>query len=208
MQRNDENTSLDSWNIDQQPPSGKNHTRRNPAQSRQYRETQLSTGNTEYERRNPAQSRQYRKIERNPAQYQRYRRNPAQSRQYRETQPSPGNTEYEIVAGGIFIWRDVEVRKKRREKKPRVQLKAVKCGQGGIINQGTNQQHAIISTKKHSIEPGIKHSICQPPRAGTTKLRIATETLQSAKTSPTICTIRKNTTTPPTTSIANLHLNR
>ena len=77
---------------------------RNPAQSWQYRETQLSTSNTEYEKKPgivPA-------IQRNPA--------------FR-----PGNIKYEIaVASGVFIWRDIKVKRKRKEKKLHIQLKAVK----------------------------------------------------------------------------------
>ena len=153
MQRNNENTSLDSQNVDQESLSGKNRIReetrpspgniekpslvlaiqRNPAQSWQYRETQLSIGNTKYEKKPgivPA-------IQRNPA-------------------FKPGNIKYEIaVASGVFIWRDVEVRRKRKEKKPHIRLKAVKRGQDGVNNQGTNQQHAIILTKNTRLNPEL-----------------------------------------------------
>ena len=160
MQRNNENTSLDSQNVDQESPSRKNRIReetrpspgntekpslvlaiqRNPAQSWQYKETQLSTSNTEYEKKPgivPA-------IQRNPA-------------------FGPGNIEYEIaVASGVFIWRDVEVRRKRKEKKPHIQLKAVKRGQDGVNNQGTNSHHAIISTKNTQSNPESSIAFASP----------------------------------------------
>ena len=41
-----------------------------------------------------------------------------------------------VIAGGVFIWRDIVPRKKRKEKKPKVRLKAVKCVQDGMIDRG------------------------------------------------------------------------
>ena len=60
-----------------------------------------------------------------------------------------------VIAGGVFIWRDLEPRRrsrKRREKKPKVRLKAVKC-EGGINDRGQKHAGAAIPTKNTRSTP-------------------------------------------------------
>ena len=53
------------------------------------------------------------------------------------------------------------MRKKRREEKPHVRLKAVKRVQDGICNQGT-KQHAVISTKNTRLNPESSIAFASP----------------------------------------------
>lgn len=74
-------------------------------------------------------------------------RKPQIIQEYRKKKPGivPAIQEYRtavepqhetVIAGGVFIWRDIVPRKKRKEKKPKVRLKAVKCVQDGMIDRG------------------------------------------------------------------------
>ena len=126
MQRNNENTSLDSQNVDQESPSGKNRIRE---------ETRPSPGNTEKPSLVLA-------IQRNPAQYWQYRireetrhLDPAILKTDTQTQLSTGkvtdnwrpglvpakyqNTRHEALFSfgrrRFSFWKDVEVRRRRRK---------------------------------------------------------------------------------------------
>ena len=114
----------------------------------------------------------------------------------------PGNIEYEIaVASGVFILEGCGSEKEEKGEEAACTAKSSEaCTRQHT--QPRNQSTCCHFNEKHSIEPGIKHSICQPPQAGITKSRIA------IATPPRFVQFAKNTITPLITSIANLHLSR